>query len=102
MRFMRNLLNLFCFLGIGFDASQSVDRNFPVIEMQVISGYGTVEQAQQTKDGQEYEKIFQQYLEICNRAIEQNRNKFPYTEIWGARFPMPQTQKDATLQATVY
>lgn len=37
------------------------------------------------KDAIEYEQVFQQYLEICNRAIEQNRSKFPYTEIWGAR-----------------
>jgi hypothetical protein len=37
------------------------------------------------KDTQEYEQVFQQYLEICNQAIEQNKGKFPYTEIWGAR-----------------
>jgi hypothetical protein len=24
-------------------------------------------------------------LEICNRAIMENKGKFPYTEIWGAR-----------------
>lgn len=37
------------------------------------------------KDAAEYEQVFQQYLEICNRAIELNKGKFPYTEIWGAR-----------------
>jgi hypothetical protein len=56
--------------------------------------------AEQIKDAQEYELVFQQYLEICNRAIEQNRNKFPYTEIWGARFKTLETE--ATLRAVVY
>lgn len=41
--------------------------------------------AQQIKDAKEYDLVFQQYLEICNRAIEQNKSKFPYTEIWGSR-----------------
>ncbi len=56
--------------------------------------------AKEIKDAQEYEKIFQQYLEICNRAIEQNKKKFPYTEIWGARFNA--LKEEATLQAIVY
>ena len=41
--------------------------------------------AKQVRDAAEYEQVFQQYLEICNRSIEQNKGKFPYTEIWGAR-----------------
>jgi hypothetical protein len=61
-----------------------------------------VKQTQQAKDAQEYEKVFQQYLEICNRAIKQNRKKFPYTEIWGARFKKLDAEKEATLQAIVY
>ena len=48
----------------------------------------------------DYEQVFQKYLEICNQAIEQNKNKFPYTEIWGARFKT--LEKEATLHATVY
>lgn len=52
------------------------------------------------KDAKEYELVFQQYLEICNRAIEQNKNKFPYTEIWGARFKT--IEAEAMLQAIVY
>lgn len=56
--------------------------------------------SQKNKDAQDYEQIFQQYLEICNRAIEQNKNKFPYTEIWGARFKA--LEKEATLHAIVY
>jgi len=55
---------------------------------------------QQTKDAEEYEKVFQQYLEICNKAIEQNKNTFPYTEIWGSRFKA--LEDEATLQAVVY
>lgn len=61
-----------------------------------------MERAQQTKDEQEYEKVFQQYLEICSRAIEKNRNKFPYTEIWGARFNKLEVEQEATLQAIIY
>ena len=56
--------------------------------------------SQKNKEAQDYELIFQQYLEICNRAIEQNKNKFPYTEIWGARFKA--LEKEATLHAIVY
>lgn len=59
-----------------------------------------MEAAEKIKDAKEYEEVFQQYLEICNRAIEQNRNKFPYTEIWGTRFKTLTTE--ATLQAIVY
>ena len=46
--------------------------------------------------------MFQQYLEICNQAIKQNRKKFPYTEIWAARFKKLDADKEATLQAIVY
>ena len=59
-----------------------------------------IQTANEIKNAEEYERIFQQYLEICNRAIEQNKNKFPYTEIWGARFKTLKTE--ATLQAIVY
>ncbi len=53
-----------------------------------------------TIEDEDYKKIFQQYLEICNQAIEQNKNKFPYTEIWGARFKLLETE--ATLKAIIY
>ena len=56
--------------------------------------------ADKIKDATEYEEIFQQYLEICNQAIEHNKNKFPYTEIWGAHFKALKT--DAILDAVVY
>ena len=52
------------------------------------------------KAAEEYEKIFQQYLEVCNQAIEQNKTKFPYTEIWDARLEV--MTEEATLQAIVY
>lgn len=56
--------------------------------------------AQQIKDDQECEQLFQQYVEICNRAIEKNKNKFPYTEIWGSR--LKALKDEATLNAIVY
>ena len=59
-----------------------------------------METAEKIKDAEEYEKVFQQYLEICNQAIEQNKNKFPYTQIWGARFK--ELKDEATLHAIVY
>jgi len=56
--------------------------------------------ANKDKDAQEYEKVFQEYLKICNQAIEQNKSKFPYTEIWGARMKL--MEKDAKVEAIVY
>jgi hypothetical protein len=38
--------------------------------------------------------------DICNQAIEKNKNTFPYTEIWSARFKA--LKEDATLHAIVY
>ncbi len=38
-----------------------------------------------TVEGDEYERVFEQYLAVCNRAIAQNKDKFPYLEIWQAR-----------------
>lgn len=49
---------------------------------------------------QDYEEVFQQYLAICNQAIEHNKNKFPYTEIWGSRFNA--LEKEAMLDAIIY
>jgi hypothetical protein len=53
-----------------------------------------------TKQPLDYQEVFQKYLEICNQAIEHNRNTFPYTEIWGARFNTLETE--ATLDAIIY
>lgn len=53
-----------------------------------------------TDDAQQYEQVFQKYLEICNQAIEKNRHTFPYTEIWSARFKVLETE--AMLHAIVY
>ena len=52
------------------------------------------------KDAAEYEQVFQKYLEICNRAIELNKNKFPYTEIWGAR--LKALEDEIKIQAVVF
>ena len=35
---------------------------------------------------EEYERVFERYLDICNQAIEKNKDKFPYMEIWKARW----------------
>lgn len=35
---------------------------------------------------EEYARIFERYLDICNQAIEKNKDKFPYMEIWQARW----------------
>ena len=37
-------------------------------------------------DENEYERVFERYLDICNQAIEKNKDKFPYNEIWKARW----------------
>jgi hypothetical protein len=51
-------------------------------------------------DVTEYERVFQQYLEICNLAIEKNKGKFPYTEIWGAR--LKDIKEDVNVHAVVF
>ncbi len=56
--------------------------------------------AQAVEEKREYEQIFRQYLEICNEAIEKNKSKFPYTEIWAARFK--KLADDAALHAIVF
>lgn len=59
-----------------------------------------MQKTEQIKDAHEYEEVFQQYLNICNQAIEQNKQKFPYADIWGARFQA--LKEEATLNAIVY
>jgi signal transduction histidine kinase len=59
-----------------------------------------MEAAAKIEDAEEYEQVFQQYLEICNRAIEQNKGIFPYTEIWGAR--LEALEEDMKVQAIVF
>jgi hypothetical protein len=49
---------------------------------------------------EDYESVFERYLEICNQAIEKNRNNFPYSEIWKARWKM--LGKNNILQCAVY
>ena len=38
-----------------------------------------------TSTVEEYERVFERYLDICNESIEKNKDKFPYMEIWQAR-----------------
>ena len=49
---------------------------------------------------EEYERVFELYLDICNEAIEKNKSKFPYSEIWKARWERLGTNN--TLQCAVY
>ncbi len=53
-----------------------------------------------TQEETDYAHVFEQYLVICNQAIEKNRNTFPYTEIWRSRFET--LEAEATLRAIVY
>jgi hypothetical protein len=48
----------------------------------------------------EYERIFECYLDICNQAIEKNKDKFPYKEMWKARWK--NLGHDNILQCAVY
>ena len=48
----------------------------------------------------EYEKLFHDYLEICNQAIEKNKHIFPYTEIWGAR--LKALKEEMKVEAIIY
>ncbi len=48
----------------------------------------------------EYENVFRQYLDVCNQAIERNKDKFPYTEIWNARLKGP--EKSSLIHAVVF
>jgi hypothetical protein len=41
---------------------------------------------EQTATLEEYERVFERYLDICNESIESNKDKFPYMEIWKARW----------------
>ena len=49
---------------------------------------------------EEYERTFERYLDVCNQAIEKNKDKFPYSEIWKARWKNIGTKN--TLQCAVY
>ncbi len=49
---------------------------------------------------EEYERVFERYLDICNQAIEKNKDKFPYMEIWKARWK--NLTPDHTLHCAVY
>lgn len=54
------------------------------------------------KDAKEYQLVFQRYLEICNQAIDQNKKKFPYTEIWGARLQAKAKEEAMKIHAVVF
>lgn len=39
-----------------------------------------------SKENSDYDKLFYQYIDVCNKAITKHKNTFPYKEIWGAGF----------------
>ena len=49
---------------------------------------------------EEYELIFERYLDVCNQAIEKNKDKFPYMEMWKARWK--NLGVDKTVKCVVY
>lgn len=49
---------------------------------------------------EEYERVFERYLDICNQAIEKNKDTFPYMEIWRARWKS--LGENTLLQCAVY
>jgi hypothetical protein len=49
---------------------------------------------------EEYERIFERYLDVCNQAIEKNKDKFPFMEIWKARWK--KLGSDNVLECAVY
>ena len=57
-----------------------------------------VPQSANTAD--EYERIFEMYLDVCNKALERNKDKFPFKEIWNAR--VKSLGQDSVLQCAVY
>ena len=48
----------------------------------------------------EYERLFERYIDVCNQAIERNKDTFPYKEIWRARWKT--LGPDDILQIVVY
>ena len=49
---------------------------------------------------EEYERVFERYLDVCNQAIERNKDKFPYMEMWNARWK--KFGLDNIIQCAVY
>ena len=49
---------------------------------------------------EDYERIFERYLDICNQALEKNKDTSPYREIWRARWE--NLGPNYTLQCAVY
>jgi hypothetical protein len=56
--------------------------------------------AQDSATVEEYERVFERYLDVCNQAIEKNKDKFPYMEIWKARWKS--LGYDNVVQCAVY
>ncbi len=46
----------------------------------------TTDAPEKTITVEDDERLFEQYLDICNDVLEKNKDKFPYMEIWRARW----------------
>jgi len=49
---------------------------------------------------EDYERIFERYLDVCNLALEKNKDRFPYKEIWKAQ--VKSLGQHNVLQCAVY
>ncbi len=54
----------------------------------------------ETTTTEEYARIFERYLDICNQALKKNKDTFPYMEIWGARWK--NVKPDTVFQCAIY
>lgn len=46
-----------------------------------------------------HEQLFRQYVEVCNRALEANKDKFPYKQLWDVTQAV---MKDETIPVAIY
>ena len=46
-----------------------------------------------------HEHLFKQYLKICNQALDENKNRFPYNHLWDAAQKL---MEDEIVQISIY
>src|ERR1700681_2998326 len=81
----------------------NISQNGHLASMSLIEAQGGTAVLAAVKDiatVEEYERIFERYLDICNQAIVKNKDKFPYMEIWKAQWK--NLGPGNTLQCAVY
>lgn len=57
------------------------------------------QQLSQPEQQEQFEALFSAYLDVCNRAIEKNREVFPYKQIWNVT---KNALRDGTIDLVVY